>query len=75
MTEAELLRLMEESWIGMDATKAIYLKAVIGGSYTVEGKKAFKPTELEADKAIRDDCQKLVTPDIRRRGENKCYAS
>ena len=71
MIEAELLKPMEKSGIGTDATRATYLKPVIRGSYAVKGKKTFKPTELEMRlvKLLEVIDKRLVTPNIRRRGE------
>ena len=46
LTEAELLKLMEENGIGTDATRATYPRLIIDRGYAVKERKLFKPTEL-----------------------------
>ena len=71
LTEAELLRLMEENGIGTDATRATYPKLIIDRGYAVKKRKVFKPTELgmRLIELLEDVDERLVTPETRRRVE------
>jgi len=71
LTEAELLKLMEENGIGTDATRATYPKLIIDRGYAVKERKVFKPTELgmKLIELLEDVDERLVTPKTRRRVE------
>ena len=71
LTEAELLKLMEENGIGTDATRATYPKLIIDRGYAVKEGKAFKPTELGMGliELLESVDERLVTPETKRRVE------
>jgi len=71
LTEAELLKLMEENGIGTDATRATYPKLIIDRGYAAKERKTFKPTELgmRLIELLEDVDERLVTPETRRRVE------
>ena len=71
MTEAELLKLMEENGIGTDATRATYPKLIIDREYAVKERKTFRPTELgmRLIELLEDVDERLVTPETRKRVE------
>ncbi|RJS91383.1 hypothetical protein CW705_03990 [Candidatus Bathyarchaeota archaeon] len=71
LTEAELLKLMEENGIGTDATRATYPKLLIDRGYAVRERRVFKPTELgmKLIELLEDVDERLVTPETRRRIE------
>jgi len=67
LTEAGLLKLMEENSIGTDATRATYLKLIIDEGYAVKERRVFKPTELEMKLIglLESVGERLVTPETR----------
>jgi DNA topoisomerase IA len=71
LTEAELLRLMEEHGIGTDATRASFPQLIRERGYAVKEKGAFKPTPLgmKLIEVLESIDPKLVTPETRRRIE------
>ena len=71
LTEARLLKLMEENGIGTDATRATYPKLIIDRGYAVKERKVFKPTELgmKLIELLEDVDERLVMPETRRRIE------
>ncbi|RLG06739.1 MAG: DNA topoisomerase III [Thaumarchaeota archaeon] len=71
LTEAELLRLMEEHGIGTDATRASFPQLIKERGYVVKERKTFKPTELgmKLIEVLESIDPKLVTPETRRRVE------
>mgnify|MGYP000492274611 CR=1 FL=1 len=68
LTEAELLKLMEENGIGTDATRATHPKLIIDRGYAVKERKVFKPTELgmKLIELLEFVDERLVTPEARR---------
>ncbi|MEM1977259.1 MAG: DNA topoisomerase, partial [Nitrososphaerota archaeon] len=71
LTEAELLKLMEEHGIGTDATRAGFPQLIRERGYAVKEKGAFKPTPLgmKLIEVLESIDPKLVTPETRRRVE------
>jgi len=71
LTEAELLRLMEEHGIGTDATRASFPQLIRERGYAVKEKGTFKPTPLgmKLIEVLESIDPKLVTPETRRRIE------
>lgn len=71
LTEAELLKLMEEHGIGTDATRAGFPQLIRERGYAVKEKGAFKPTPLgmKLIEVLESIDLKLVTPETRRRVE------
>ncbi len=71
LTEAELLKLMEEHGIGTDATRASFPQLIKERGYAVKEKGAFKPTLLgmKLIEVLESIDPKLVTPETRRRIE------
>ena len=67
LTEAGLLKLMEENSIGTDATRATYPKLIIDKGYAVKERRVFKPTELEMKLIglLESVGERLVTPETR----------
>jgi len=68
LTEAELLKLMEENAIGTDATRATYPKLILDRGYAVKERRVFKPTEfgMKLIELLEDVDERLVTPETRR---------
>lgn len=71
LTEAELLKLMEEHGIGTDATRASFPKLIRDRGYVKVERKTFKPTDLgmKLIEVLEAIDPKLVTPETRRRVE------
>ena len=69
LSEAELLKLMEENGIGTDATRATYPRLIIDRGYAVKERKTFRPTELgmRLIELLENVDERLVTPETRRR--------
>jgi DNA topoisomerase IA len=71
LTEAELLKLMEEYGIGTDATRASFPQLIRERGYAVKEKGTFKPTPLgmKLIGVLESIDPRLVTPETRRRIE------
>ncbi|RLG16689.1 hypothetical protein DRN63_03940 [Nanoarchaeota archaeon] len=71
LTQAELLRLMEENGIGMDATRATYPKLIIDRGYAIKERIVYKPTEhgMKLIELLESVDERLVTAETRRRAK------
>ena len=71
LTQAELLRLMEENGIGTDATRATYPKLIIDRGYAIKERIVYKPTEhgMKLIELLESVDERLVTAETRRRAK------